>query len=114
MSKIIIFLSFIMIVTWRDNHRAALVIDLVHEDARAPLRSFNFFKDIKWRLNNLLTPISERQECLLGRLRRHQFIETDQVLNDTYNPTAIYVRSTNTRRALMSAQAYLVCFILQD
>ncbi len=89
--------------------RVLLVIDVIRSGARAPASNSSFFPNITWELGEELTPVGERQECLLGRLRRQQYIETTApLLPSAYDPTAIYVRSTDRRRSLMSAQAYLI------
>ena len=101
---------FLLFNLYSVNCKVKLVIDLIRHGARAPVYDYPFFKNIKWPILEELTPVGERQECLLGRLRRHQYIENAELLNKNYDPTSIYVRSTNTRRTLMSAQAYLNCF----
>jgi len=90
------------------NCTIKLVIDMVRHGARAPTINSSFFPDINWDIPEELTPVGERQECLLGHLRRSQYIENNKVLPLSYDPTAIYARSTDTRRTLMSAQAYLI------
>eukprot|EP00826_Nyctotherus_ovalis_P002979 TRINITY_DN10598_c0_g1_i12.p1 TRINITY_DN10598_c0_g1~~TRINITY_DN10598_c0_g1_i12.p1 ORF type:complete len:403 (+),score=92.00 TRINITY_DN10598_c0_g1_i12:126-1334(+) len=87
-----------------------MVIDVIRHGARAPLFECEHFKDLKWDLKGELTPVGERQLCLLGMLRRQQYIGSGKLLPTAYDPSLIYVRSTPVNRTLMSAQAYLTCF----
>lgn len=90
--------------------KVKMVIDVIRHGARAPLFECEHFKDLKWDLKEELTPVGERQLCLLGMLRRQQYIGTGKLLPAAYDPSLIYVRSTPINRTLMSAQAYLTCF----
>ncbi len=85
-----------------------LAIDMIRHGARAPSYNYSFFPNITWPLSEELTPVGERQQCLLGHLRRLQYVENSGLLPQRYDPTSIYVRSTDVRRTLMSAQAYLI------
>lgn len=105
----ILGLVFLVLLYSAVQSKVKLAVDVIRHGARAPLRNSSFFPDITWSTSGELTPIGERQECLLGRLRRHQYIEGSSLLSVNYDPTTIYVRSTGTRRTLMSAQAYLIC-----
>jgi len=100
---LLIFISFI-------DCEVKLVIDIIREGASTPEYNLSLFPDITWSLSNELTAIGERQQCLLGRLRRHKYIEDTELLGKNYKPGSVYVRSTGARRTLMSAQAYLICF----
>ena len=92
----------------RAQTKVKLVIDLIRHGARAPAKNYSFFPDITWTIPEELTAVGERQHCLLGHLRRSQYVENSGLLPLIYDPTSVYVRSTDARRTLMSAQAYLL------
>eukprot|EP01022_Parablepharisma_sp_SALTPOND_P033216 TRINITY_DN88307_c0_g1_i1.p2 TRINITY_DN88307_c0_g1~~TRINITY_DN88307_c0_g1_i1.p2 ORF type:complete len:407 (-),score=37.19 TRINITY_DN88307_c0_g1_i1:50-1270(-) len=85
-----------------------LVIDVIRHGARAPGSNSHFFPNITWKSHGELTPIGERQHYLLGRLRRHQYIESTSLLPKTFDPRLLYIRSSDVRRTLMSAQSYIL------
>ncbi len=89
-------------------HKVHLVVDLIRHGARSPSSESKFFPNITWAGSSELTAMGERQHCLLGRLRRQQYIETEHLLPEAYDPAKIHVRSTDVRRTLMSAQSYLL------
>lgn len=100
---------FLFILLGLADCKPKLVIDLIRHGASSPARNSSFFPNITWPLSNELTSMGERQMCLLGRLRRHRYIENQRLLDEEYDLGSIYAHSTSTRRALMAAQAYFVC-----
>ncbi len=108
MTKAFLAIALVLACALSVQAKVKLVIDLIRHGARAPSSNSSFFPNITWTMSDELTPVGERQHCLLGRLRRLQYIETAGLLPAAYDPTLIYVRSTDTRRTLMSAQAYLI------
>jgi len=46
-----------------------------------------------------------RQRFLLGTFNRERYIQTFDLLDATYNPSQIYVQSTDVSRVIMSSYA---------
>ncbi len=44
----------------------------------------------------------------LGRSLRRKYIEEHKLLDPTYNPSELFVRSTESRRTIESAQSFFV------
>jgi len=109
MRIIIVVLIFLSTLIPESFCKVKLVIDVIRHGARSGLMESEYFKDLKWDSLGELTPIGERQHCLLGMLRREEYIGSNKLLSETYDPSLIYVRSTPSNRTLMSAQAYLTC-----
>jgi acid phosphatase len=63
---------------------------------------------LTWENPGELTEVGERQHYLLGRLRRHQYIELEELLPKQFTPSLLYLYSTNFNRTQMSLQSYLL------
>ena len=57
--------------------------------------------------NQQLTPTGMRQHYILGQKLRQEYIHEKGLLNETYNYTEIFVRSTDVDRTLTSAYSQL-------
>lgn len=106
MSKTLV--TFLLCLFCFSSCKVKLVIDTIRHGAREPLTKIPFFTNNTIQFTGLLTSVGERQHCLLGRLRRHQYIEKTNLLPEQYDPNLISVRSTDVPRTLVSAQSYLI------
>jgi hypothetical protein len=82
------------------------VFELSRHGARSPIKldgNKDMFNET-WQGDGELTPIGMRMHYLLGIRNRQVY---GKFLNDTYNPSEIYVMSTDVNRTIMSAYAQL-------
>jgi len=103
----ILLLSFLLTLA-RIDAKTKLVIEFIRHGARSPIVKLDFFKNLTWENPGELTEVGERQHYLLGRLRRQQYIETEQFLPEEFNSSLFYLYSTNFNRTQMSLQSYLL------
>ena len=107
--KAILFLSFLATFINVVRPEIRFVADVVHYGVSTPERNMTFFPDVTFETFEEITSGGLRQMYLLGRLRRAQYINNvPQFLPLEYQPEKLYARSTNMRKTLMSAQAYLI------
>eukprot|EP01022_Parablepharisma_sp_SALTPOND_P004928 TRINITY_DN121298_c0_g1_i1.p1 TRINITY_DN121298_c0_g1~~TRINITY_DN121298_c0_g1_i1.p1 ORF type:complete len:404 (+),score=28.98 TRINITY_DN121298_c0_g1_i1:120-1331(+) len=88
--------------------KVQFVAEVVRNGISTPNIRLSFFPDITFSMLDELTASGLRQLYLLGRLRRSQFIENSSELPFDYESSKVYARSTDARKTLMSAQAYLL------
>ncbi len=105
MLNIIVFFLF---ATWLAVPKPVMVVDIIRHGARAATAASPFFPNITWSFPEELTSVGLRQQYLLGRLRRDKYVGPNRLLPLMYNPGSVYARSTDIRRTMMSAQAYLL------
>lgn len=108
MKKISYFLLTLFFLINEITCKIRFVVDVMRHGAHTAKDNLPFFPDIIWIYKDELTAVGGRQAYLLGRLRRLQYIETNNFLPTSYDPTKIYVHSTETRRSLMTTQSYLL------
>ena len=79
--------------------------------ARSPYsglkNGIDVYKEKWWLERNELSNLGKRQLYLLGVKARKRYIETYNLLNKEYNPTDIYIRSTDHNRTIESIYSYL-------
>ena len=56
----------------------------------------------------MLTAEGMRERYLLGRYNRERYVEKFKFLSPQYNPSEIYIQSTNVNRTLQSAYSELL------
>jgi len=102
--KILIMLSTFTLIAGE----VIFVVDAVRHGIHTGRTNLSQIPDITWPIYDELTAGGIRQQYLLGRLRRKQYIEIQQFLNENFDPKAIEAKVSNFRRNLMSAQSYLL------
>lgn len=85
----------------------AFVYELVRHGARAPLSKSPELGLFKVAVG-MLTASGMRHRALLGRFNRERYVEYYKLLDETYNPSQIYVQSTPFPRTLQSGYAELM------
>ena len=91
-----------------------LVVEIARHGARAPFlnylkKSMGITIGDDWDIMSAdLTDLGERQKYLLGLKRRKIYIEKYGFLNENFDPTEIYVESSDRNRTVMSAAAQLL------
>ena len=83
-------------------------LDLIRHGDRTPIYSLPASKHEWPQGGGQLTTIGMEQEYQLGIKFRKKYIDETHLLPKKYSPSVMYVRSTNTDRTLMSAQALLL------
>jgi len=108
--KTILFIlgTLFSLILGNEKSNIRLVIDVIRHGARGPGTNNPLFPEIQWKFPSELTPLGERQHYLLGRLRRKQYIEENKLLPEIFDPSLVYFRSSDVRRTIMSAQAYIL------
>ena len=56
----------------------------------------------------MLTAEGMRQQYLLGRYNRKRYTETFKLLSEEYEPSEIYIQSTNVNRTMQSGYSELM------
>ncbi len=99
---------FFMITVANANEKLIFAIDLIRHGDRAPMHDLP--KDPHYWKEGLaeLTPEGMLQEFKLGESKRKIYIEHYHLLPNHYQDDTLYVRSTDTNRTLMSAEAFLL------
>ncbi|CDW85891.1 histidine acid phosphatase family protein [Stylonychia lemnae] len=107
MRKIILSLSFILSATYvQSGQKLAFVYELVRHGARASTHSedLSIFEVPKGQL----TRSGMRQRYLIGKYNRQKYIEKEQLIDGTYNPSQIYLQTTSVTRAQQSSYAEMM------
>lgn len=90
------------------SEKLVFAVDLIRHGDRAPLREIPKSPYV-WKTGfGELTPEGIQQEIQLGEDLRKIYIEKDHLLPPIYDAKTIYVRSTASNRALMSADKFLL------
>eukprot|EP00826_Nyctotherus_ovalis_P024665 TRINITY_DN1903_c0_g1_i24.p1 TRINITY_DN1903_c0_g1~~TRINITY_DN1903_c0_g1_i24.p1 ORF type:complete len:393 (-),score=73.03 TRINITY_DN1903_c0_g1_i24:129-1307(-) len=84
------------------------VIDAVRHGIHTGCSNLSQVPDITWPLYDELSAGGIRQLYLLGRLRRRQYMEKQQLLPENFDARVVHARASNFRRNFMSAQSYLL------
>lgn len=101
-------ISILFLILVLSNGEPVFVMDIVRHGIHTAGSNMSEIPDITWTMYDELTPSGNRQQYLLGRLRRYQYIEKNHLLTEKFDPKSVYVRASNFRRNYMSAQAYLL------
>ena len=108
----ILSLAFVTMATdlkksavWNDE-KLVFAFELVRHGARAPIED----RDIdKFTVGEgMLTPEGMRQRYLLGRYSRKRYTETYKLISDEYDPSQVYIQSTNVNRTMQSGYSELM------
>lgn len=85
-----------------------MVIEFIRHGARGP-NDINWNPSIWGDISDIhqLTEVGMRQSYILGREMRRKYIEKEEFLSKSYNRRELYVRSTESSRALQSASSHL-------
>ena len=105
-----IFLLTILLQTSYINTQIKFAFELFRHGARAPSELLEDNRDIfgeQWEGKSQLTGVGLRQHYILGYRNRLRYIETNSLLNRTFNPKELIVFSTDSDRTLLSANAQL-------
>jgi hypothetical protein len=66
---------------------------------------------VEWdRMVSDLTPNGERQLYIYGADLRYRYMQKMKFLNENYDSKSVYAMSTDTPRAIMSGQSFMVGF----
>ena len=74
--------------------------------ARAPIEDRDL--DQFTVAEGMLTPSGMRQRYLLGRHSRERYTETYKLLSKEYDPSEVYIQSTNVNRTMQSGYSELM------
>ncbi|CDW77588.1 major acid phosphatase map (histidine-acid phosphatase) [Stylonychia lemnae] len=87
------------------EQKLGFVIEFVRHGARAPIYSNagNFLVP-----PGCLTAQGMRQRYLLGKMNRQRYIDEYKLVDDTYNPSQMYIQSTNVLRTIQSSYSELI------
>ena len=94
----LIFLSFL-------KSELLMVAEFFRHGAREPVYEYYDYKS--YASKGELTSVGMRQHYHLGLFLRHEYIDKLKFLSPNYNPSEIYVSSTNLNRTIISALSQL-------
>ena len=88
--------------------KVKFVAIFLRHGARSPIKLIDkFSKYYSWPMGpEELTPLGQRQHYLLGRVLREKYIIKHNMFPNGFDPTKIYLRSTDIHRTIMSAQSF--------
>ncbi len=89
------------------GRRLAQVFELCRHGARSPFYDNLNFAEWNMPLQQL-TPIGMRQHYLIGRQLNKQLVQQQKLLDAQYNYEQVLVYTTDTQRAVMSAESQLL------
>lgn len=91
----------------KEQDKLIFALDVVRHGDRTPIRNLPY-QSYDWPQGlGQLTAKGMQQEFALGQKLRKRYVETHHLLPTQYSAKAIYVRSTDYDRTLMSAQSFL-------
>jgi len=82
-----------------------MVSEYFRHGAREPV--YEYYDYDSYPSRGELTPVGMRQHYNLGQILRHEYIDKMHFLSPEYDPSEIYVSSTNVNRTIISALAQL-------
>lgn len=108
LSLILFFIASLIPAMAFANEQLVLSVDLVRHGDRTPTHQIPR-SHLNWKEGlGALTANGMAQEKRLGEYLREKYINQYHLLNATYDPNTIYVRSTDTERTIKSANSLLL------
>jgi hypothetical protein len=104
---LMLFLLSIVAVS-HANEKLIFAIDLIRHGDRTPYVKIESHSTLWSEGLGQLTALGMRQEFLLGKKKRKEYVARYKLLDDFYKFNAVSVRSSNFSRTLMSAQSFLL------
>ena len=110
MKSLIFIFSVTLILKISSEEKVIFAWQIHRHGARAPYsgveNGVDAYKE-NWIQINELSGVGKRMLYLLGVKARKRYIDQFQLLNKTYNPQEIYIRSTDVNRTIESVESYL-------
>ncbi|MBA2653485.1 MAG: histidine-type phosphatase [Gammaproteobacteria bacterium] len=107
---IIALLLFFSVNIYADEEKLLFAIDLIRHGDRTPTAKIPR-QPYPWKEGlGMLTPEGREQVIRLGEQMRKIYVSQYHLLSGKYNKSDIYVRSTDTKRTIASARAFLIGF----
>lgn len=110
MKSLILLISFVQVIKISFEEKVIFAWQINRHGARAPYSGVKNGVDIykeNWTQIEELSDVGKRMLYLLGVKARKRYIEHFHLLNETYNPQEIYIRSTDVNRTIESIESYL-------
>eukprot|EP00347_Sterkiella_histriomuscorum_P018392 403345675 len=104
-TKLLTLFALLGIQLTQAEEKLGYVFEFVRHGARAPqLAEPGVFKVP----TGMLTSSGQRQRYLIGSLNKAKYFERAGLIDEVYNPTQVYIQSTNVFRAIQSSYAELI------
>lgn len=106
--RILLFIPLLLAQTVFAQEKMIFALDIIRHGDRTPLHTIPVLTHVWAEGPGQLTAKGLAQEHELGKRLRTKYVEQYGLLPQNYLNTSLYVRSTDTDRTLMSAQAVLM------
>ena len=103
----IVFLWISLLLPFSSLSKLLQVIEVIRHGAREPLSMLYNGKELLdiW---GELTTVGMREHFLLGRQLREKYINQEKLLQPFFDPSEVYIRSTDVNRTIVSAISHLM------